>query len=49
MKNNNIKLTDLSFMTPHLAEILTGKRNLSKDNVKQLANFFQVPATVFLN
>ena len=49
MKNKNIKPTDLSHITTQIPEILNGKRNLSKDNAKQLANFFQVPATVFLN
>ncbi len=49
MKNKNIKSTDLSHITPHITEILNGRRNLTKDNAKQLANFFQVPATVFLN
>jgi HTH-type transcriptional regulator/antitoxin HigA len=48
MKNKNIKSTDLSHITPHIPEILNGKRNLSKDNAKQLAIFFKVPATVFL-
>jgi HTH-type transcriptional regulator/antitoxin HigA len=48
MKNNNIKPTDLSHITLPLPEILNGKRDISKDQAKKLANFFKVPATVFL-
>jgi len=47
MKNKNIKSTDLSHITPHIDEILDGRRNLSEDNAKQLAKFFQVPASLF--
>ncbi|WP_141698801.1 helix-turn-helix domain-containing protein [Candidatus Marithrix sp. Canyon 246] len=49
MKNHNIKPSELVNISGDIHEIIKGTRNISKDQAKKFANFFNVPIKVFIN
>jgi HTH-type transcriptional regulator/antitoxin HigA len=50
LEERGLKAADLSAVLPksRVSEILAGKRAISKDQAKGLAQFFRVPVEVFL-
>ncbi len=49
MKNNNIKPSELFYISDDIHEIINGTHNISKDQAKKFANFFNVPVKVFID